>query len=285
MIFAGRLREAKQSARMRFQALAMSKPDEEEYVEVMIIRGISHGFLQFPMFLPEGKAGIARCAGWIQESFSNHESKSYRGGVIHDSTNAVAAANRAISAKRKRLGLLSRVGRALLTRSGLGWVIAPPNDSLATSFNEFEDEFDYGSEEEEEEGGGAEEANKESDKALEKCRNSAKHDSAKDVSGGPDGVEASDSGAEDLEGDDDDDCGLIHFSSRKAPGDDGPRDAEEATVRTRAARKLARHTTWEKSSLIQEGELMDRRRSNLVRSLAATIGTDTSSTGSGSEAE
>lgn len=75
VIMAGRIREAKQAATSRRRELAMSSAngnadiDEEqnEHVEMTLVRGTSHGFLQMKAILPEARNSIARCRSWMQE--------------------------------------------------------------------------------------------------------------------------------------------------------------------------------------------------------------------------
>ena len=46
-----------------------AKFDEREHVEVTLIPGISHGFVQFVSVFPEGWKHIERCAKWIGDIF------------------------------------------------------------------------------------------------------------------------------------------------------------------------------------------------------------------------
>ncbi|KKZ68395.1 esterase/lipase [[Emmonsia] crescens] len=75
VIFAGRIRRAKLHRFRERQELGLEKSkvkfDEKAHVEVSLIPGISHGFLQFPAFFPEAWKQIFRCSWWIQELFSN----------------------------------------------------------------------------------------------------------------------------------------------------------------------------------------------------------------------
>lgn len=74
VIMAGRIREAKQAASQRRRDLAMSTPRKtrkgasgNEDVEMTLVRGTSHGFLQMRAILPEARNSIARCRSWMQE--------------------------------------------------------------------------------------------------------------------------------------------------------------------------------------------------------------------------
>lgn len=81
VIFAGRLRQAKAeaaaAARHRSKAglggLGGERDpgfDDRDVVEVALIPGISHGFLQFVGVFPEGWKHVYRCARWIDEIFA-----------------------------------------------------------------------------------------------------------------------------------------------------------------------------------------------------------------------
>lgn len=73
VIFAGRLRQARRAEWMTAKELgldwARGKFREEDWVNVDLIPGISHGFLQFVGVYPEGWTFITRCAEWIVEAF------------------------------------------------------------------------------------------------------------------------------------------------------------------------------------------------------------------------
>jgi len=85
VIFAGRLRRAK--AAKHQQELARdgrlrTEFDEREVVEVVLIPGISHGFLQFAGVFPEGWKYISRCAKWIENIFALTEERDLTGGAL-----------------------------------------------------------------------------------------------------------------------------------------------------------------------------------------------------------
>lgn len=73
VIFAGRLRQAKRAEWVTAKELgldwARGQFREEDWVNVDLIPGISHGFLQFVAVFPEGWKYIFRCSKWIQEAF------------------------------------------------------------------------------------------------------------------------------------------------------------------------------------------------------------------------
>jgi acetyl esterase/lipase len=73
VIFAGRLRQAKRADWVTAKELgldwARGEFREEDWVNVDLIPGISHGFLQFCSVFPDGWKYIFRCAKWINEAF------------------------------------------------------------------------------------------------------------------------------------------------------------------------------------------------------------------------
>jgi acetyl esterase/lipase len=73
VIFAGRLRQAHATKLQERKELGLEKENrefsEEDHVEVLLIPGISHGFLQFVGVFPEGWKYIFKCAKWINEIF------------------------------------------------------------------------------------------------------------------------------------------------------------------------------------------------------------------------
>ncbi|KAI4271427.1 MAG: hypothetical protein LQ337_006009 [Flavoplaca oasis] len=79
VIFAGRLRQAKHNLFVQRKELGLLKSkdtfDEKAHVEVTLIPGISHGFLQFVSVFPEGWNHIFRCARWIDEIFEEREGR------------------------------------------------------------------------------------------------------------------------------------------------------------------------------------------------------------------
>jgi acetyl esterase/lipase len=73
VIFAGRLRQAKRAEHTfgKEMGLDWARGDfrEEDWVNVDLIPGISHGFLQFVSVFPEGWKYILRCGKWMNEAF------------------------------------------------------------------------------------------------------------------------------------------------------------------------------------------------------------------------
>lgn len=73
VIFAGRLRRAKAAKHAADQARdarLVKEFDERDVVEVVLIPGISHGFLQFASCFPEAWKYIHRCSRWIEHIFA-----------------------------------------------------------------------------------------------------------------------------------------------------------------------------------------------------------------------
>ena len=77
VIFAGRLRQAKQNDFVHRKELGLLKTKEEfnekDHVEVTLIPGISHGFLQFVSVFPDGWKHIFRCGRWIEDIFDTND--------------------------------------------------------------------------------------------------------------------------------------------------------------------------------------------------------------------
>lgn len=73
VIFAGRLRQAKLHLFQERKEIGLEKTNaefaEKEHVEIALIPGISHGFVQFVSIYPDGWKHIHRCARWIQDIF------------------------------------------------------------------------------------------------------------------------------------------------------------------------------------------------------------------------
>ena len=78
VIFAGRLRQAKCNYFVQRKEMGLltrnEKFDEKDHVEVILIPGISHGFLQFVGIFHEAWKHIFRCARWMEEIFDTNES-------------------------------------------------------------------------------------------------------------------------------------------------------------------------------------------------------------------
>jgi len=84
VIFAGRLRRAKAARHRMEQANGHLRTefDDRDVVEVALIPGISHGFLQFVGVFPEGWKYIFRCGRWIERIFAEAEQKELLAGTL-----------------------------------------------------------------------------------------------------------------------------------------------------------------------------------------------------------
>lgn len=74
VIFAGRLRQAKRADWVTAKEMGLDRArgrefHDEDWVNVDLIPGISHGFLQFVGVFPEGWKYIMRCGRWMSEAF------------------------------------------------------------------------------------------------------------------------------------------------------------------------------------------------------------------------
>lgn len=84
VIFAGRLTRAKRAAYDRAQESGdriVKEFDDRDVAEVVLVPGISHGFLQFVGLYPEGWKHIYQCGKWISEIFEKTDAKDRNGGV------------------------------------------------------------------------------------------------------------------------------------------------------------------------------------------------------------
>jgi len=79
VIFAGRLRQAKRAEFVAAKELGLDWARgtfrEEDWVNVDLIPGISHGFLQFVSVFPEGWKYIYRCGKWMVEAFEERQTR------------------------------------------------------------------------------------------------------------------------------------------------------------------------------------------------------------------
>lgn len=77
VIFAGRIRQAKHNQFVQRKELGLlptkERFDERDHVEVTLIPGISHGFLQFVGIFPEAWKHVFRCTEWMEEIFETAE--------------------------------------------------------------------------------------------------------------------------------------------------------------------------------------------------------------------
>ncbi|OKL62073.1 hypothetical protein UA08_02953 [Talaromyces atroroseus] len=82
VIFAGRIRQAKLQRFRERQDLGLEKSqlefNEKEHVEVNLIPGISHGFVNFPGIFPDGRRHIHKCARWIVDLLEQAAEKELR---------------------------------------------------------------------------------------------------------------------------------------------------------------------------------------------------------------
>jgi acetyl esterase/lipase len=94
VIFAGRLRQAKRAVYLERQELGMVSSsahfNEKDVVEVALIPGISHGFLQFPGIFPEGWKYIHRCSDWMLETFERVDAQYLAETRVQPATGPVA---------------------------------------------------------------------------------------------------------------------------------------------------------------------------------------------------
>jgi len=84
VIFAGRIRRAKAAkyAEQSSDVRLRKEFDDRDVVEVALIPGISHGFLQFVGVYPEGWKYIHRCARWIEHIFAASEERELNAGFV-----------------------------------------------------------------------------------------------------------------------------------------------------------------------------------------------------------
>ncbi|KAK9239043.1 Alpha/Beta hydrolase protein [Lipomyces kononenkoae] len=319
VIFAGRLREAKRSVMLRYEALAMSKPpslqSESEFVDVMLIRGISHGFMQIPFLLPEAKAAISRCTSWIQEAFALHEPRQRTEPGIPLSSisspqtlsNKPVSLSVSIASPTKKRGALVRVLRGMLSSSGLGWIAPLSSAGIVDDEYDDDDNIFYDDDDEDEDildsdqeqsrrqsfvMGAAESfpsirRQMDSELASEApiefsipARKKLTNVTPLSVSSSSSGVftsvsplSSNDSVDASADGNIDDTSvelgGGVKYESQTQNGLGSSKPNPASSRGRKPRRKVIRHRSWDQNHLVMEGELMDRRRNNLVRSLAA----------------
>ena len=76
VIFAGRIRAAKQAVRRHRRDLGLkptAKPEQGDGVEVSLIQGISHGFLQMAALFPQASREIRKCAVWLNRILEGND--------------------------------------------------------------------------------------------------------------------------------------------------------------------------------------------------------------------
>ncbi|EER25375.1 alpha/beta hydrolase fold domain containing protein [Coccidioides posadasii C735 delta SOWgp] len=111
VIFAGRIRQAKLHRFRERQELGLEKSkmefDEKAHVEVTLIPGISHGFLNFVSVFPEGWKQVFRCTKWILDIRANAARENAE-RESNASTSSLAGRRRAASeAVRRQPGIVS----------------------------------------------------------------------------------------------------------------------------------------------------------------------------------
>ncbi|KAL1305117.1 hypothetical protein AAFC00_002046 [Neodothiora populina] len=92
VIFAGRIRQAKAALWRERKELGLVREKREfietDHVNVVLIPGISHGFLQFVSVFPEGWKYIFRCAKWMREIFNEADLREEEAERLADETAA-----------------------------------------------------------------------------------------------------------------------------------------------------------------------------------------------------
>ncbi|KAK9452729.1 Alpha/Beta hydrolase protein [Dipodascopsis uninucleata] len=261
VLFAGRLREAKRGALLRRKALAMSnsttlKQEESDFVEVMLIKGISHGFLQIPMFLPEGVAAIRRCAEWIQDSFYSADQSTMDNNIFKSTSQQLDSLDSdseidnysSLDHSNNRSNIINKVFFSFMDILDLGWIFDRDNhialdnngsdDSTANSdfFGEYCEE---------------------SDNDLIEFNPPSIKSCAKTMTSNP------------SPGNDD----MYNKSAKSYDMADKVSNAINIIVprSTSNVRKRKKSVYKDTSKLVLERELMDRRRSNLLRSLTTKL--------------
>ncbi|KAF4456087.1 hypothetical protein F53441_1702 [Fusarium austroafricanum] len=73
VIFAGRLRRAKEAAFVPDQSGRRTEFNDRDAAEVMLIPGTSHGFMQFPTVYPPAWRHFERCIDWFDQLFDHAE--------------------------------------------------------------------------------------------------------------------------------------------------------------------------------------------------------------------
>ncbi|KAK0316765.1 hypothetical protein LTR01_000516 [Friedmanniomyces endolithicus] len=86
MVFAGRLRQAKEMLWRERREMGLvsegERFDEGRVVEVLLIPGVSHGFLQFVSLFPEGRGYILQCARWMKDAFRRADEREAAAGGV-----------------------------------------------------------------------------------------------------------------------------------------------------------------------------------------------------------
>ncbi|KAJ5822441.1 Major facilitator superfamily domain general substrate transporter [Penicillium robsamsonii] len=95
VIFAGRLRQAKLHQFRERQDLGLERSkrpfNERNYVEISLIPGISHGFMQMAGFFPDAWKYIHRSADWLETLFQNIKTDDFEVDVLYPGRDVNAA--------------------------------------------------------------------------------------------------------------------------------------------------------------------------------------------------
>lgn len=98
VIFAGRLRQAKLRMFRERQELGLEKShrefNEKDHVEISLLPGVSHGFLQMAAFFPDSWKHIRRCSGWVMELFEMAAERTESSSSLSSSVRTVYASER-----------------------------------------------------------------------------------------------------------------------------------------------------------------------------------------------
>ncbi|KAL9078341.1 MAG: hypothetical protein Q9157_002733 [Trypethelium eluteriae] len=117
VIFAGRIRQAKLAQFEERKELGLERERasfrEEDYVEVSLIPGISHGFLQFVGIFPEGWRYIFRCARWMKECFERSDAREASRPAAVDTTDVEHSSDHS----RRRVPPQSKIRHHFRTRT------------------------------------------------------------------------------------------------------------------------------------------------------------------------
>lgn len=128
VIFAGRIRQAKLHSFRERQELGLEKSgkefDEKAHVEVCLIPGISHGFLNIVSVFPEGWKQVFRCARWIQDII-----------LAADAVDRTKASTATLTARRRGMSDLAPTGRNNLKRANIanGGISRPRQPQTVTA--------------------------------------------------------------------------------------------------------------------------------------------------------
>ncbi|KAL4918239.1 CLN3 protein-domain-containing protein [Aspergillus aurantiobrunneus] len=159
VVFAGRLRQAKLRQFQERQELGLERShhtfNEKEHVEVSLLPGISHGFMQMAGFFADSWKHINRCATWIQTLVNMAEIKQSPSGLSSRALSyspKVDSENEGSSRNHKRslsgdssadedkplemsIGKISPLTPAVRCASAPGYSQGPPNTVLSEGGN------------------------------------------------------------------------------------------------------------------------------------------------------